>query len=60
MMTTIAGSHRSVESHLEGPVGASGSFAPESQISSDTTAGPTKPIGDRDAHVADHVAEAPR
>ena len=31
MMTTIAGSHRSVESHLQGPVGASGSFAPESQ-----------------------------
>ena len=30
-MTTIAGSHRSVESHLQGPVGASGSFAPESQ-----------------------------
>src|SRR4030095_11519986 len=31
MMTTIARSHRSVESHLQGPVGASGSFAPESQ-----------------------------
>jgi hypothetical protein len=29
-------------------------------IPSDTTAGPTKPMGDRDAHVADHVAEAPR
>jgi hypothetical protein len=91
MMTTIAGSHRSVESHLQGPVGAISSFAPESQlgagalatvtiaalnrqidhlldqrrikrhaIPSDTTAGPTKPMGDRDAHVADHVAEAPR
>jgi hypothetical protein len=29
-------------------------------IPSDTTAGPTKPMGDRDAQVADHVAEAPR
>jgi hypothetical protein len=29
-------------------------------IPSDTTAGPTKPMGDRDAHAADHVAEAPR
>jgi glyoxylase-like metal-dependent hydrolase (beta-lactamase superfamily II) len=32
MMTTIAGSHRSVESHLQGPVGASGSFAPEASL----------------------------
>jgi hypothetical protein len=29
-------------------------------IPSDTTAGPTKPMGDRDAQAADHVAEAPR
>jgi hypothetical protein len=29
-------------------------------IPSDTTAGPTKPMGDRDAHAAAHVAEAPR
>ena len=87
----MQGSHRSVESHLQGPVGASGSFAPEASlgagalatvtiaalyrqidhlldqrrikrhaIPSDTTAGPTKPMGDRDAQAADHVAEAPR
>ena len=32
----------------------------ELQTAKDTTAGPTKPMGDRDAHAADHVAEAPR
>jgi hypothetical protein len=31
MMTTITGSHRNVQGHLQGPVGASGSFAPQSQ-----------------------------
>jgi hypothetical protein len=29
-------------------------------VPSDTTAGPTKPMGDRDAHAADHLAEAPK
>jgi membrane protein len=31
----------------------------ELQTAKDTTAGPTKPMGDRDAHAADHVAESP-
>ena len=30
----------------------------ELQTAKDTTAGPTRPIGDRDAHAADHVAES--
>src|SRR5215216_5183947 len=29
------------------------------QTAKDTTAGPTRPMGDRDAHAADHVAESP-
>ena len=31
----------------------------ELQTAKDTTAGPTKPIAERDAHAADHMAEAP-
>jgi membrane protein len=31
----------------------------ELQTAKDTTAGPTKPMGDRDAHAADHVAGSP-
>jgi membrane protein len=31
----------------------------ELQTAKDTTAGPTKPMGERDAHAADHVAESP-
>ena len=31
----------------------------ELQTAKDTTAGPTAPMGDRDAHAADHVAESP-
>jgi ABC-2 type transport system ATP-binding protein len=33
---------------------------PRFTVFEDTTAGPTEPMGDRDAHAADHVAEAPR
>jgi membrane protein len=32
----------------------------ELNTAKDTTAGPTRPMGGRDAHAADHVAEAPR
>jgi hypothetical protein len=32
---------------------------PNTQTAKDTTAGPTKPMGERDAHAADHMAEAP-
>jgi membrane protein len=31
----------------------------ELQTAKDTTAGPTKPMGEREAHAADHVAESP-
>jgi membrane protein len=31
----------------------------ELQTARDTTAGPTRPMGERDAHAADHVAESP-
>jgi hypothetical protein len=31
----------------------------ELQTARDTTAGPEQPLGERDAHAADHVAEAP-
>ena len=41
-------------------VGAELNTEMELQTAKDTTAGPTKPMGDRDAHAADHVAEAPR
>jgi hypothetical protein len=30
----------------------------ELQTAKDTTAGPEQPLGDRDAHAADHVVEA--
>jgi membrane protein len=40
-------------------VGAELNTEMELQTAKDTTAGPTKPMGDRDAHAADHVAEAP-
>src|SRR5215204_6834757 len=41
-------------------VGAELNTEMELQTAKDTTAGPTKPMGDRDARAADHVAEAPR
>jgi membrane protein len=41
-------------------VGAELNTEMELQTAKDTTAGATKPMGDRDAHAADHVAEAPR
>jgi membrane protein len=41
-------------------VGAELNTEMELQTAKDTTAGPTKPMGDRDAHAADHVAEAPK
>jgi membrane protein len=40
-------------------VGAELNTEMELQTAKDTTAGPTRPMGDRDAHAADHVAEAP-
>ncbi|HEY4727475.1 MAG TPA: YihY/virulence factor BrkB family protein, partial [Actinomycetes bacterium] len=40
-------------------VGAELNTEMELQTTKDTTAGPTKPMGDRDAHAADHVAESP-
>jgi membrane protein len=40
-------------------VGAELNTEMELQTAKDTTAGPTKPMGDRDAQAADHVAEAP-
>jgi membrane protein len=40
-------------------VGAELNTEMELQTAKDTTAGPTKPMGDRDAHAADHVAESP-
>jgi membrane protein len=39
-------------------VGAELNTEMELQTAKDTTAGPTKPMGDREAHAADHVAEA--
>jgi membrane protein len=39
-------------------VGAELNTEMELQTAKDTTAGPTRPMGDRDAHAADHVAEA--
>jgi membrane protein len=41
-------------------VGAELNTEMELQTAKDTTAGPTRPMGDRDAHAADHVAEAPK
>jgi membrane protein len=41
-------------------VGAELNTEMELQTAKDTTSGPTKPMGDRDAHAADRVAEAPR
>jgi membrane protein len=40
-------------------VGAELNAEMELQTAKDTTAGPEKPLGERDAHAADHVAEAP-
>jgi membrane protein len=40
-------------------VGAELNTEMELQTARDTTAGPTRPMGERDAHAADHVAEAP-
>jgi membrane protein len=40
-------------------IGAELNTEMELQTAKDTTAGPTKPMGDRDAHAADHVAESP-
>ena len=40
-------------------VGAELNTEMELQTAKDTTAGPTRPMGDRHAHAADHVAEAP-
>jgi membrane protein len=40
-------------------VGAELNTEMELQTARDTTAGPTKPMGEREAHAADHVAEAP-
>jgi membrane protein len=40
-------------------VGAELNTEMELQTAKDTTAGPTKPMGDREAHAADHVAESP-
>ncbi|HEV2893120.1 MAG TPA: YihY/virulence factor BrkB family protein, partial [Actinomycetota bacterium] len=40
-------------------VGAELNTEMELQTAKDTTAGPTKSMGDRDAHAADHVAESP-
>jgi membrane protein len=40
-------------------VGAELNAEMELQTAKDTTAGPEQPLGDRDAHAADHVAEAP-
>ena len=39
-------------------VGAELNAEMELQTAKDTTAGPTRPMGDRDAHAADHVAES--
>jgi membrane protein len=39
-------------------VGAELNAEMELQTAKDTTAGPTRPMGERDAHAADHVAEA--
>jgi uncharacterized BrkB/YihY/UPF0761 family membrane protein len=39
-------------------VGAELNTEMELQTAKDTTAGPTRPMGDRDAHAADHVAES--
>jgi membrane protein len=40
-------------------VGAELNAEMELQTAKDTTAGPTRPMGERDAHAADHVAESP-
>jgi membrane protein len=40
-------------------VGAELNAEMELQTVKDTTAGPTRPMGERDAHAADHVAESP-
>jgi membrane protein len=39
-------------------VGAELNAELELQTAKDTTTGPDKPLGERDAHAADHVAEA--
>jgi len=40
-------------------VGAELNTEMELQTAKDTTAGPTRPMGEREAHAADHVAESP-
>jgi membrane protein len=40
-------------------VGAELNTEMELQTAKDTTAGPDKPMGDREAHATDHLAEAP-
>jgi membrane protein len=40
-------------------IGAELNTEMELQTAKDTTAGPSRPMGERDAHAADHVAEAP-
>jgi membrane protein len=40
-------------------VGAELNTEMELQTAKDTTTGPTRPMGERDAHAADHVAESP-
>jgi membrane protein len=40
-------------------VGAELNTEMELQTAKDTTAGATRPMGERDAHAADHVAESP-
>jgi hypothetical protein len=48
-----------VSLRLRGPGRAELNTEMELQTAKDTTAGPTKPMGERDAHAADHMAEAP-
>jgi len=40
-------------------VGAELNTEMELQTAKDTTAGPEKPLGERDAHAADHIAQSP-
>jgi membrane protein len=40
-------------------VGAELNTEMELQTARDTTGGPSRPMGERDAHAADHVAESP-
>jgi hypothetical protein len=48
-----------VSLRLRGPGRAELNTEMELQTAKDATAGPTKPMGERDAHAADHMAEAP-